>query len=331
MYISALGCNSVKQNIFRKNNNNLNNYPKQNNNITSDTFCRSKASKIAFQAAEIKFDPKLCELIIPSNDLLPIKKAYKSLESVLQEVKVESTDGLKLTSWFLPPKEKKPVIYLLGGTGWNRTYWQSVLHKFNNDGIGAFAIDYRGFGGNFGKATELGLKQDALAGFNTLTKKMGYDDNNVAIWGHSMGGALALKTLRSLEKHENRTVSGIIDSTFTNGNLIKKHFLDSKLGEIEKVPQKKIDELLKELETPAGHIEFNNLKIVPKLHSKIIFMHNNGDKYIPAEMSFKLYRDSKNGNAQIYIEPSTKESLSVHLNRSWAIDPIKKFMGIASE
>ena len=91
--------------------------------------------------------------------------------------------------------------------------------------------------------TELGIKQDALAGFNTLTKKMGYDDKNVVIWGHSMGGALALKTIRELEKHENRTVKGFIDSTFTNGNMIKKHFLDSKLGEIEKIPQDVIDNL----------------------------------------------------------------------------------------
>lgn len=331
MYISAIGCNSIKQNIFNKNNNNLNNYPKFNNNITSDTFCRSKTSKIAFQAAAIKFDPKMCDLIIPSNDLLPIKKAYKSLESVLQEVKVESTDGLKLTSWFLPPKDNKPVVYILGGTSSNRTHWQSTLHKFNNDGIGAFVIDYRGFGGNFGKATELGLKQDALAGYKTLTDKMGYDDKNVAVWGHSMGGALALKTIRSLEKHEGRTVKGFIDSTFTNGNLIKKHFLDSKLGEIENIPEYVLDEFRQKLNKTDGHIEFNNLKIVPKLHSPILFMHNYGDKYIPAEMSFKLYSNSKNGNAKMHIEPSIKESLTIHMNRSWAIDPIKKFLGIASE
>lgn len=329
MYISAVGCNSIKQNIFRKNNNNLNNYPKQNNNITSDTFCRSKASKIAFQAG-IQFDKKVCELIVPNNALIDIKPRFESLKGVLQDISIPTTDKINLAGWYLPPADKtKHTALIYGGTGSNRTHWQQTLKKLQDIGWGAVVGDYRGFGGNHGIPNEAKLYEDASAQLEFATKEIGIPDDKIFIWAHSMGGALGIKTVKTAEE-SGRRIKTVIDSTFTNGNKIKKHFLDCGRAKVEEIPKDVLDEFLNKLEKNEGHIEFNNERRIGKIRSHTLFIHNDGDGVIDHKMTKELYDLNKSEYAIMHIAHSPRKSDLVHFDRSWAIEPILKFVGISN-
>lgn len=329
MYISALGCNSIKQNIFKKNNNNLNNYPKINNNrnnITSDTFCRSKASKIAFQAG-IHFDKKVCELIVPNNALIDIKPRFESLKGALQEISISTTDNLKLAGWFLPPANSNmPTATIFGGTGSNRTHWQQTLKTFQDLGFGAVVGDYRGFGGNHGIPNEQKLYEDAFAQLEFATKEIGIPDDKIFIWAHSMGGALGIKAVKTAEE-SGRRIKTVLDSTFTNGNKIKKHFLDCGRAKVEEIPPDVLAAFLSKLEKTEGHIEFNNESRIGKIRSPLLFMHNDGDGVIDHKMTKELYDLNKSDYAIMHIAHSPRKSDLVHFDRSWAIEPILKFVG----
>lgn len=332
MLISAINRNLTCKNNYRNNTNPntaANNKSPNLNALTQDSFSRSSvstnpASAISFEAAGIKFDPKVCDLIVPNNKMIPIKPRFKSLVGAIQDVKIYSSDHLKLAAWYLPPADKKkPVFLFLNGTDSNRTHQQSVAKFFQDEGYGALMMDYREFGGNAGKATEKGLYEDASAGLNHLTNVLGIKDNRIIVWGYSMGGAVGIKTVRTAEK-EGREISWILDSSFTNEKRIKKHFFKKDIGPIKDIPHDVRKDFIRQMEADETHIKFNTEKRIAKLNSRGRIVHNAGDGTIPSIMAEKNAEVAK--NADLKIEHAKAVTLLTHMDRSWTFKHVKEFV-----
>lgn len=140
-------------------------------------------------------------------------------ESNLQEVWIQTKDGIHLNSWFLDNKSDRTVIFFHGNGG-NISSNQERLQIFNELHLNALMVDYRGYGksylginkndGTIQKESD--LYTDADATYQYLIDK-GIKPQNIIIWGQSLGGAIAIHLSQNKD-----VFATIVESSFTSMN-----------------------------------------------------------------------------------------------------------------
>ena len=134
-----------------------------------------------------------------------------ALEQIgVREVRVTTADGLGLTSWYLPPRQGRPVIAYFHGNGGNIAYRADRAQRFAREGYGVLLVGYRGYGGNPGAPSEAGLFEDARAGLDLLRTE-GIADGRVVLYGESLGTAVAV---HGATRHSVGAI--ILESPFTS-------------------------------------------------------------------------------------------------------------------
>lgn len=111
-----------------------------------------------------------------------------------ENVEFETSDGLTLRGWFIPQKTTRKTIILLHGypaDKGNILPPMSFLHKDYN----LLLFDFRYLGESEGRYSTIGAKEvrDLLAAIEFLKTK-GLQE--VGVWGFSMGGAVALMSVK---------------------------------------------------------------------------------------------------------------------------------------
>jgi hypothetical protein len=102
-----------------------------------------------------------------------------------------TADGERLDGWWAPPPTARGGVVLflhgtpgtLAGTAWR-------LSDLRSAGLGALAIDYRGYGGSTGTPSEQGLRADARAAFDWI--RAAAPGSRIAVFGESLGTAPAV-------------------------------------------------------------------------------------------------------------------------------------------
>lgn len=109
----------------------------------------------------------------------------------VRDVQLTTADGLDLLSWYLPPREGRPVIAYFHGNGGNVAYRTDRVRRFAQEGYGVLLVEYRGYGGNPGAPSEAGLFADAAAGLDFL-RRDGITAGRIVLYGESLGTAVAV-------------------------------------------------------------------------------------------------------------------------------------------
>jgi alpha-beta hydrolase superfamily lysophospholipase len=120
----------------------------------------------------------------------------------LTAVDIRTADGERLDGWWSPPAAGKGVAIFFHGTPGTLadTVWH--LTDLAQTGLGALAIDYRGYGGSTGQPSEAGLRDDARAAFDFVRKVA--PEARIAVFGESLGTGVAIDLARD------RPVAGIV-------------------------------------------------------------------------------------------------------------------------
>jgi hypothetical protein len=109
------------------------------------------------------------------------------------EVVLETSDGLRLVSWVVPPagRDRKLAVLVAPGNGGHREYRTPLASALSDAGFTVLLLDYRGFGGNPGAPDESGLARDARAALAHLTGAAGFAPERIIYFGESLGAAVA--------------------------------------------------------------------------------------------------------------------------------------------
>lgn len=86
----------------------------------------------------------------------------------VEELTLTDQDGTRIKAWFHPAPEGAKTIVFFHGNGGNLTNYARIHQKFIDAGFGFLAITYRGYPGSEGRATEMGIYQDARAAMEYL-------------------------------------------------------------------------------------------------------------------------------------------------------------------
>jgi fermentation-respiration switch protein FrsA (DUF1100 family) len=175
----------------------------------------------------------------------------------------------ELDAWWVPALQAHaPVVIYFHGN--YRNIGNNLEHtlRLHRLGFNVLLADYRGYGkSSGGKPSEIKMYEDAEAVWQYLIKQRGGQPGNSFIYGHSLGGAVAI----DLAVHHPEAAGLITESTFTSMRA---------MGEKDYgfLP---VDYLLSQ--------RFESLQKMPQLKLPLLLIHGTWDKKVPVEMASQLY------------------------------------------
>jgi fermentation-respiration switch protein FrsA (DUF1100 family) len=227
---------------------------------------------------------------------------YSGLPAAVEELylPVSNAPGApRIHAWWWPDADPKaPTIFYLHGVRWNLTGNLRRIEQLRSFGFSVFAIDYRGFGKSDGNLpSEQMVYEDAQAGWNWLTLRQP-DASRRFIYGHSLGGAVAIDLAARLASTNPRAgpqARGlIVESTFTS-----------------------LPDAVAELSfswLPTGLImsqKFDSIAKIRTVDMPVLVVHGAGDRYVPSRFSKALYDAAPGPKKLLLIENGS------HNNSMW--------------
>lgn len=146
-----------------------------------------------------------------------VKRPLNSAPDVPYEnVAIETDDELQLKGWYVPVTNPVGTIIMFHGHGGTRSGVLTELKAFHQLGYNVFAIDFRAHGESAGNVCTIGFKEtaDVKAAYRFIRNK---GENNLVLWGASMGAATIMHTLA--ETNELSPAKVILEMPF--GSLTK--------------------------------------------------------------------------------------------------------------
>jgi hypothetical protein len=185
-------------------------------------------------------------------------------------IPVGSGEGT-IHGWLLKGSGKSDLTFLyLHGNAANISQnlpWATALHAV---GASVLMIDYRGYGLSSGPfPSERQLYEDALAAWNYLHHQRGISPNSLVIYGHSIGGAVAVHLATQVPE----AAGVIVESSFTSMMAMAERSGYGRLFPVGKLLTQRFDSLAK----------------VPSLQVPVLYIHGAEDASVPAAMSQEMY------------------------------------------
>ena len=199
-----------------------------------------------------------------------------NLNHKIEKIYIQS--DTELISWYYNNnKNYKTILFFHGNAGRldNRVYKLNELSKLN---INYLIVAYRGFSGNQGKPSEIGIYKDSNAAKKWLNEN-GIKDTNIILYGESLGTAVAVDLAS-----KNNFAGMILESPFTSMiKLAKKYY-----------PYLPVKILLKD--------KYDSENKLNKINAPILIMHGYKDKIVPFEMGKEMFNKSNSPKYKYFNE-----------------------------
>jgi fermentation-respiration switch protein FrsA (DUF1100 family) len=182
------------------------------------------------------------------------------------------TESGSLFSWWIPAAgADAPTILYLHGNDNNVGHARDLEYArgMHGQGYNILMIDYRGYGkSGGGKPSEVKIYEDADSAWNYLVGQRGISPGRIFIYGHSLGGAVAI----DLAVRHPEAAGVIEESSFTSMPAIASAtgygFMPTDL---------------------LIHERFDSLSKVSKLKIPLLIIHGTWDKTVPYQMGQELF------------------------------------------
>ncbi len=127
----------------------------------------------------------------------------------------EKTSEPPYAFWVPAENPEAPVFLYLHGQDATRGKNLEHTENIHQCGWNVLVIDYRGFGESYGNETpsEAKVYEDALAALKYLKFDRGFPSNKIFIYGHSLGGAVAIDLATRKEAEDSTGL--IVESAFS--------------------------------------------------------------------------------------------------------------------
>lgn len=206
-------------------------------------------------------------------------------------------EEVKLHGLWLPADQRPaaaPVLLYLHGAKWNVSGSAPRIRRMQELGFSVLAIDYRGFGKSSpGLPSEEMAYEDAKAAWQWLAAQ--YPDRPRYVFGHSLGGAIAIDLGTRVEDEQGVIVEGTFTSIPDVASTMKYGWLP--LG-------------------PLITQRFESVKKVGKLGSPLLVVHGANDRLIQSTLGRKLYEAATGRKHFLLVEGGSHHStMSVGLDQ----------------
>lgn len=197
-------------------------------------------------------------------------------------------DAERVHGWWIPAPSsadsQNVLLYLHGNSGnLSRNYNLDQIRRFSRLGFSVLAIDYRGYGRSSDRfPSEARVYEDARIGLQYLIDTLKIAPERIFLFGHSLGGAIAIETAA----HHRDLAGLIIEGSFTSMLEVANNRKSYAMFPIEWILTQR----------------FNSIEKVATLPMPILFIHGTEDSVVPSFMSDKMYA-AATAEKQLYRVP----------------------------
>jgi fermentation-respiration switch protein FrsA (DUF1100 family) len=209
-----------------------------------------------FENSFIYFPPRFPEGFPPA-DLSPLH---------VEDVWLTTQDNVRLNAWYLPSPGSGKALLVFHGNAENIGHGLGQAIFYSRLGVNVLAVDYRGYGRSEGSPNETGVYRDADAAYDYLVQVRHVRPKNIIVFGHSLGGAVAI------DLASRRECGGlIVQSSFTSvRDMARRTF---RIPLFEYIPKSRFDSLAK----------------IRQVQAPILIVHGTRDAIVPFSMGQRLF------------------------------------------
>jgi fermentation-respiration switch protein FrsA (DUF1100 family) len=188
----------------------------------------------------------------------------------LEEVWLKTSDGVLLNGYFLAAPQSSRALIWFHGNAENLGMGMARLEELARLDANLLAVDYRGYGRSQGSPDEAGVYRDGEAAYRYLTETRGFDAQKLFIYGHSLGGAVAVEIAA---RHPCGGL--IVESSFTSiAEMARRLYRFPCAGFL---PRSRFDSVAK----------------IGRVRAPVLIIHGTDDAVVPFEMGRKLYEAAR--------------------------------------
>ncbi len=236
-----------------------------------------------------------------------IQLAYEDLY-----LQIDSNEGgvESMHCWWIPAEHlpARCLIYLHGSAlniGANVNHAQ----RFKELGFSVLLVSYRGYGQSEGHfPTEAQVYADAEAAWNYLAGQKGIAPGNIFIYGHSLGGAVAINL--AVSHPEARGL--IVEATFTSIAAMGRRHILYRLLPVELIT----------------HQRFDSIGKIGRLKMPVLILHGTDDRVVPFKMSYQLY-DKAPSPKRLKLIPGGGHNNSAAVGGAEYLRAVREFIALA--
>lgn len=227
-------------------------------------------------------------IFLPSSNLAitPERAGLKA-----EDIWIKTEDDERLHGWFFPVEEAEYVVVLSHGNAGNISNRIDIAKFLQEAGFSILIYDYRGYGQSSGKPSEEGLYKDIEAVVNYLKTENGYSEQQMIMYGRSMGGAVAAYSAAKFN------VSGLVlDSAFKNLKSM-------------------VSDLYPFVPSFLASYEFSTLKYVQQLSVlPVMVMHSPNDTIVDISHGKSLFGIAKEPKTFVELRGSHNDNFHVSVD-----------------
>jgi len=210
----------------------------------------------------------------------------RTYQGEVEDLWLLTADGVRINAFYHSNPASKQVLLWFHGNAENIGYGLEHLRSLAKIGVNILAVDYRGYGRSEGKPDEAGVYLDADAAYDYLIQQRHFRAQDIFIYGHSLGGAVAINLA------SRRPCGGlIVQSSFTTARAMARRVFAIPL--IEYVVKSRFDSLHK----------------IRDVHAPILIVHGTRDEVVPIEMGQQLFQAAPEPKRFYPIERATHNNL----------------------
>jgi fermentation-respiration switch protein FrsA (DUF1100 family) len=243
---------------------------------------------------------------------------YRGLPSGVEELELSTPafgDSQNIHAWWWPADQADaPALLYLHGSRWNLTGHLFRLEQIRSLGFSVLAIDYRGFGQSLGELpSEASVYEDARVAWEHL-KSLQPNRAKRVIYGHSLGGAVAVDLAAQLGSDAERLGKApearalIIESTFTTLADIATEVADTSWPIRWLVSQK-----------------FDSIDKIDQVGMPVLLVHGTHDQYVPARFSQELYAAARQPKQLLLVDGGNHNN-AMRMGRQAYTEAIQQLM-----
>jgi pimeloyl-ACP methyl ester carboxylesterase len=195
----------------------------------------------------------------------------------------------RLHGWWMPAAERNaPALLYLHGARWSIGNNLFRIARLREAGFSVLAVDYRGFGRSDGELpSEAHTYEDAQAAWDWLAARVP-DAGHRYIFGHSLGGAVAIE----LAARHPAAAGLIVESSFTSiPDMAKINYWY--------VPGAVLTQ------------RYNSIDKIAAVKLPVLFLHGQADSIVPWQMSEQLHAAATSPKRLVLVPEAG------HSNISW--------------
>jgi fermentation-respiration switch protein FrsA (DUF1100 family) len=220
------------------------------------------------------------------------------LELDFEDITFKSSDGLRLSGWYIPVEGSELAVLFCHGNGGNIAHRLDSINIFHNLGLNCFIFDYRGYGSSEGKPNEQGTYLDAGAAYQWLREEKKISPDNIIIFGRSLGGSIAAQLAGKVKAR-----ALVIEGAFTSFADIGQKFYPY-------MPVRWF-----------ARFNYRTIDYIKKVNCPVMLIYSRNDDIVPFEFGPELYEAANEPKELVEIFGSHNDAFLVSgeiYQKAWA-------------